>query len=688
MDRKTGVVVPLAALWTKECPAVGEFTALKKFADFCKKAGFGVIQLLPVNDTGTQSSPYSGLSAYALHPMYISIKALPEFEDAFANDKAFAAAYKKFEKNFKYAPRYNYNDVTNEKISLLHLLWNYLNKKMNPKKKDSETDKFAIAMNKEIDDFVKANRWVIPYAVYKNLKDAAMQASWKEWDPNLQHLDEKQIKLRWDNKALKASHNFFVWCQIRGGQQFKEAADYVKKQGIVLKGDIPILMNDDSCDAWAYPQFFNQELRAGSPPDGENPVGQNWGFPTYNWKNLAADNYSWWKERIKCAAQYYSAFRIDHVLGFFRIWSINDGDSTAYLGHSEPCRKISRDELHGLGFDDGKINWLAEPHISTGEIENITWNHDEAVAVLSKVCNRIGDQELWNFKPEIKTDKQIYTQCFFAENGDKDGAIKHKLSEKWRDRALIKMGDNEFVRVWRCENSTAWNSLRDDEKWRLKDLFNRTEAEEEQLWKQQAYETLSMITKTADMTACAEDLGVNLKVMPEVLQSLNIMSLRVVRWSRNWREGGSPYYVLQDFPHLSVTTTSVHDSSTLRQWWCQEKDSVQAYLNMWQWADKHRLQEEVSWGDANAPFTPDTANFMLKSSACTGSAWFVNPLQDYLYLDGNYYLEDMDAERINVPGSVNEFNWTYRLPVSVEDLLKNKEIINKINTIAQIHDRA
>ena len=257
MDRKTGVVVPLAALWTKECPAVGEFTALKKFADFCKKAGFGVIQLLPVNDTGTQSSPYSGLSAYALHPMYISIKALPEFEDAFANDKTFAAAYKKFEKNFKYAPRYNYNDVTNEKISLLHLLWNYLNKKMNPKKKDSETDKFALAMNKEIDDFVKANRWVIPYAVYKNLKDAAMQASWKEWDPNLQHLDEKQIKLRWDNKALKASHNFFVWCQIRGGQQFKEAADYVKKQGIVLKGDIPILMNDDSCDAWAYPQYFN-----------------------------------------------------------------------------------------------------------------------------------------------------------------------------------------------------------------------------------------------------------------------------------------------------------------------------------------------------------------------------------------------------------------------------------------------
>lgn len=688
MERKTGVVVPLAALYTEECQAVGEFTALKKFADFCKKSGFGVIQLLPLNDTGTQSSPYSGLSAFALHPLYINIEALPEFDEALKKDKAFASAYKSFKKEFKYKSRFDYEKLNNEKIKLLHLIYSYLDKSLNPKKKSASQQEVTAPnpLIKEMDKFTDENPWIIEYAVYKNLKDIAMQASWKEWDENFQHLSKSQIKTRWNNKALKTSHNFFVWCQLRAAEQFKDAADYVRSLGITLKGDIPILMNEDSADAWAWPEYFNQTQKAGSPPDGENPVGQNWGFPTYNWDNLAKDNYSWWKSRVKTASQYYSAFRIDHVLGFFRIWAINNADTSAYLGHTSPCRMFTRDDLHSLGFDDGRIKWLSEPHIATSVIEDITWNHEQAVNVLEKVCTRIGNEELWNFKEDLKGDKEIFNQSFFPEDKEKDDRIKYVLSEKWRDRALIKQSDIEFTKVWKCEDSTAWKSLNDDEKNRLYGLFNRCESEENTLWKDQAEKTLGAITGETDMTACAEDLGVNLPVLPEVLGKLNILSLRVIRWNRWWDNPGQPYAPYNQYPLLSVATTSVHDSSTLRQWWSTEKDSVNAYINMWNSNDKKGLFNNSTPVNSAMEFDAQVADFCLESSALCKSAWFINPLQDYLYLNQKYYLKNMDDERINIPGSVNDFNWTYRLPVSVEELLKDEELISKIKTIVKIHN--
>ena len=376
MERKTGVVIPLSAIYTKESAAIGDFLALKQFADFCKQCGFSIIQLLPVNDTGTQSSPYSGLSAFALHPMYIRLDALPEFADAVKSSRNFSSAYKTFKKTFVYAERFSYEQITTEKIKLLHLLYTIIEKKVSPKKTKANPnpdESYGKKFNEELDAFIEENPWVISYSVFKNLKDDHLQASWKEWEADKQNLDKKQIETRWNNKALKSSHNFFVWCQMRASEQFKEAADYVKSLGITLKGDIPILMNEDSADCWAFKDYFNQEIRAGSPPDGENPLGQNWGFPTYNWANIAKDDFSWWKDRVRLASKYYGAFRIDHILGFFRIWAVNSKESSAFLGHTEPFCTFTRQNLRDIGFDDSRIRWLSKPHISTGLIEDITY---------------------------------------------------------------------------------------------------------------------------------------------------------------------------------------------------------------------------------------------------------------------------------------------------------------------------
>ncbi|MBS7242581.1 MAG: 4-alpha-glucanotransferase [Treponema sp.] len=670
MKKRTGIVVPISALYTKDCPSCGDFLALKDLADFCEKAGFSIVQLLPVNDTGTQSSPYSGLSAFALHPLFIRINALPEFAAAMKGNKAFATAYKAFEKEFGYKKRFDYDAVLGEKTKLLHLLFNYI------EKKNSKDEAEANKLNKELAKFVRSNQWIIPYAVFKNIKDENMQASWKSWDESIQKLSYDQIKLKWQNKAKKSSHDFFVWCQLRASEQFKEGAESLRAKKIILKGDIPILMNEDSVDCWTYPEFFRQELRAGSPPDGGNPMGQNWGFPTYDWDRLEADEFTWWKDRIKTSAQYYDAFRIDHILGFFRIWASKENETTAYLGHTIPYADFTRKTLNELGFDDDRIKWISEPHIPTGTIENITWNHDEATAVLEKVCDRVKTEELWTFKKEIDGDKEIYAMNFFEDEG-KNNAVKNALAEKWRDRSLIQIKKDRFIKVYAFENSTAWKTLSGEEQEKLRKLFEEIEVKENKLWEKQATTTLSAIVHASDMIPCAEDLGVNLPVMPEVLKKLDILSLKVIRWTRQWDKPGQPYIPFTDYPELSVATTSVHDSSTLRQWWNQEKDSVWAFINSVECENKP---------DGNSAFTPEIAEFILRSLASCKSALLINPLQDYLFLEHSFYLENEDDERINIPGSVNTFNWTYRIPVTIEEMSGNKGLLNKIKTIVETHD--
>ena len=680
LERKTGVVIPLASLYDESECAIGDFLSLKPFTDFCSKCGFTLIQLLPVNDTGTQSSPYSGLSANALHPLYIRISSLPEFEAAFAQDKSFASAYRAFGKAFKKAAnRFDYDKILAEKTRLLHLLYTFIEKKY-----AKEGTAQGTALTKSMNSFIRANKWVIPYAVYKNLKDVHSQASWKEWAPELQNLTREQIQLRWNNRALKSSHNFFVWCQMRASEQFAEASDYAKQKGIILKGDIPILMNEDSADAWAYKDFFDHSKRAGAPPSGDSPMGQNWGFPTYNWSMMAADNYGWWKERVQNASRYYGAFRIDHVLGFFRIWAVDEKESTAFLGHTEPYNSISREKFYAAGFDEGRLHWISEPHIPTGLIEDITWNHDEAHKMLSLVAEQIGCEELWNFKKEIKSDAQIYAQ-HFCDDEEKDMRVKNALCIKWRDRSLLQIEKDHFVKVWSYSASSAWQTLSWEEKQKLEELFAENDKTEGALWKQQALDVLTPIVNASDMVPCAEDLGAAFEAVPEVLSLLGINSLCVIRWCRDWAKEGQPFVPFAQYRKESVATTSVHDSSTLRQWWNDEKDGVRAYLNLWNDGDKNPLFESATPIHADDQFSPDVALFLLQSAADCASAWYINPLQDYLFLDENYYLENPNDERINVPGSVNNFNWTYRMPVSIQALSKNEAIISKIQGIVSKH---
>ena len=659
-EKMTGTVVPLGALYTKENAVIGEFPDLVPFAEFCKASGLSIIQLLPVNDTGTQSSPYSGLSAFALHPIYIRIKDVPSFETLYKDNEKFKKEYDSFIEKNPYVLRYKYDSVLTGKIRLLQLIYEQSDICKNGKPTE------------ELSKWIKANGWVKTYAVYKNMKLHYQQASWKTWIENDRTKSKEEILELWNTKAFEKEHLFFAWVQMIAAGQFKAAVDEVHKMGILIKGDMPILMNEDSCDAWAYPQFFNQNLRAGSPADGDNPSGQNWGFPTYNWKNLKAENYSWWKDRLKFAEKYYDAYRLDHILGFYRIWAIPSGDCNALNGHTEPYAFIKRDELYEAAFDDNRIRWLSQPHIPTGVVEDITWNHDVAVKILSLLCDRVGNEELWLFKKTVEGSQQIWDTSFNDIcNQDAAFRIKEKLVKYWSDRTLIEIAKNKFIPLWTYSKSTSWGTLNENEKASLQKMFESLDEKNNKLWKKQADEIFAAITAGLKMVPCGEDLGVNIPCVPEVMKKNNILGLRVIRWCRNWGAEGQPYEDFDAYEPLSVATTSVHDSTTVRQWWQDEKQSVKAFIQ----ANPDFKASE------NDEFSPEIAQSYMKTCAKAKSIWYISPLQDFLYMKKKYWLKESADERINIPGTVTEFNWTYRLPCTVEDLLGDNELIKKIRDI-------
>ncbi|MBR5647095.1 MAG: 4-alpha-glucanotransferase [Treponema sp.] len=682
----TGVAVPLGALYTKENPVIGEFADLVPFAKVCKEAGLGIIQLLPVNDTGTQSSPYSGLSAFALHPIYIRIKDIPGFDDLYKSDAKFKKAYDDFIAANAYTLRYDYDSILNTKTSLLMKLY------------DSSQVGKSGTPDEALESWIKSNSWIKTYAVYKNLKWNYMQASWKSWHEDDKEITAEQITKRWNTKAFKKEHLFYAWCQMLAAGQFEAAVAEVHKMGLLLKGDMPILMNEDSCDAWAYPEFFNHDLRAGSPSDGENPAGQNWGFPTYNWKNLKAQDYSWWKQRLKTASRYYDAYRLDHILGFFRIWAIPSTDCNALTGHTEPYASFKIDDLYELGFDDDRIRWLSRPHIPTSAVEDITWNREVAHKILETCCTQIENEELWLFDNSIKGNAQLAKlnlTAFVDEPAQEK--IRQKLSEYWSNRTLLEVSKNKFIPLWTYNQSTSWQSLNVTEKTALEELFTQLGKKNTSLWKKQADEIFNAITSGLKMIPCGEDLGVGISCVPETMKKHNILGLRVVRWCREWSEEGQPYVPFKNYEPLSVTTTSVHDSSTIREWWETEKQSAEAFIkaNPAAFGLKEdaegplfdKPENEISQGAktlAQQEFSPELAQTILKVSSTSASQWFIPPLQDFLYMEKSFWLPKASDERINIPGTVTKFNWTYRMPCAVEELAKDDELIQKITSLSRV----
>lgn len=347
-----GTAVPVFSLRSKEGFGVGEFRDLKKLVDWAASTGQSIIQLLPVNDTTRSGSwqdsyPYSAISSFALHPQFICLEA--------AGLKA-TAAYRALRDELNSLPAIDYERVNAEKNRLLHVLF--------------ERDGASTIESAPYKEFVKENKeWLMPYAVFCALRDSLGTADFSKWGKYAKY---SESKMRAYVREHKAETDFYCFTQYHLDLQLKDAHDYARSKGVCFKGDLPIGISRDSVDAWCYPELFNMDSQAGAPPDFFSKDGQNWGFPTYNWESMAKDNYRWWRVRLGKMAEYFDAFRIDHVLGFFRIWEIPVPEKSGLMGHFNPAMPYSASEIShfpikGLFLEDPRRKGFYHPAIGARE---------------------------------------------------------------------------------------------------------------------------------------------------------------------------------------------------------------------------------------------------------------------------------------------------------------------------------
>ena len=384
--RGAGVAVPVFSLRSENSFGVGEFTDLKLLADWGKKAGLKLIQLLPINDTSATHSwrdsyPYAAISAFALHPIYLNLAAV-----AGSENKKLLAELEPERRRLNALAAVDYEAAMQAKLGFL--------------KKIFPSQKAATFSSTEYKKFFAENKaWLAPYAAFCFLRDKFGTSDFSRW-PEHSTFDEKTISALVENNDDLSFH-FFL--QFHLHRQLLDATTHIHAAGLVLKGDIAIGVYRHGADTWQQPELFHLDMQAGAPPDPFSATGQNWGFPTYNWPRMADDGFAWWKQRLTQMDCYFDAFRIDHILGFFRIWSNPAHAVEGILGHFVPAIPVELDEFsaRGITFDWDR---LMQPFITDAVLAEMFGNDADFVRHEFLTANGDGHYSL---KPEFATQRQV-----------------------------------------------------------------------------------------------------------------------------------------------------------------------------------------------------------------------------------------------------------------------------------------
>jgi 4-alpha-glucanotransferase len=299
-----GINLPLSALHSNQSCGIGEFLDLILLVDWCKQIGFDVIQLLPLTDTGDDPSPYFSLSSCALNPLFLSLRQLPHLQPS-----ALLGELSAFNKTERIA----FHEVQSRKLVFLRRYF----EEIGP----------LLVSEKEYQIFLSKEPWLESYALFKTLKEKITKNHWLTWPTELQH---PSAELR--RELLERYHHevtFHCVLQYLAANQLMRVKNYANSREILLMGDLPFLISPDSCDVWENLDEFDLELSVGAPPDLYNREGQLWGFPLLRWETMESKQHQWWQLRLHYASHFYDLIRIDHVLGFFRIWAIPIGCSSS-----------------------------------------------------------------------------------------------------------------------------------------------------------------------------------------------------------------------------------------------------------------------------------------------------------------------------------------------------------------------
>ncbi len=647
-----GTVVPVFSLRSEGSFGVGDFGDLKLMIDWVASTGQRALQVLPINDTtmtGTwvDSYPYKSISIYALHPQFTDLRQLPALED-----KQRAGEFEALRKELNSFPQIDYERVNNAKLEYLRLLF-------------AQTGA-EVLKSDEFKEFFNTNKhWLVPYAAFCHYRDLYGTAVFSMWpDHHTLPTDEAEAMGNPRTKAYKEVA-FWYYVQFNLDKQMRAAHEHALEKHVVLKGDIPIGISRDGIEAWVEPKYFNLNGQAGAPPDAFSTNGQNWGLPTYNWDALLADDCTWWVKRFRKMAQYFDAYRIDHVLGFFRIWEIPIEAVHGLLGHFSPALGMTADEIRGYGLN------FQEEHMTTPFIAD--WVLDR---VFGKWANLVREtyvdrahDDIYHMKPEFDTQRKI-EQAFEGRTSDDDIWIRDGLMALISDVLFVRdhKNPNVFHPRISVQFDFVYEALYDNDKQAFNRLYNDYYyRRNNDFWYGEAMKKLPKLVQATRMLVCAEDLGMVPDCVPWVMNELRILSLEIQSMPK---DSHLKFGNLSANPYRSVATISTHDMATLRQWWDEDWDQTQQYYN------------QVLWrGDAAPhPLPGWLASDIVRNHLNSPSMLCLLSLQDWLAMDEQLRLPDADAERINVPSNPRHY-WRYRMHMTIERLMGETAFNDKINAL-------
>jgi 4-alpha-glucanotransferase len=329
-NRQAGILIPAFSPRRKGDLGIGDTLALRAWIDWAASHGVSFIQLLPINESGTEESPYSAISSVALDPIYLAIEVgeipcLSEGDLAEAREHLGPALG---------AAQVNYPAVRQAKRALLERAWSLF---------DLADERYG----REFSAFKeKEAEWLDDYCLFRWLMEHHGEALvWDHWPPscstpeNARHYFA-QLRVR-DSSAIDDRIDFFAFVQWLCFRQWRALRRHADSRQVKLMGDVPIGISWHSCDVFFNRDEFHLNWCGGSPSEGQSQSdpffqqwGQNWGVPLYRWDHMKTNGFWWWKKRIERLTEIFEMFRLDHILGFYRIYAFpwRPESNAAFLG--------------------------------------------------------------------------------------------------------------------------------------------------------------------------------------------------------------------------------------------------------------------------------------------------------------------------------------------------------------------
>lgn len=654
-----GCVIPVFSLRSEYSMGVGDFGDLLTLIRWASEVGMKAVQLLPINDTTRtghwqDSYPYNGISVFALHPLYLDMS-------PWKNTSIYATFAHRGEE-LNHLPMLDYEQAFALKIDFLKEIFKAEGKK---------------TMSKStFRTFVNENQhWLPTYAAFCTLRDYYHTADFRTWPANAPKATDAE-KLPTLLPELKTQYNFHIFTQYLLHEQMLKVHEEARQLGVIIKGDIPIGISRDSVPAWADGRLFHFDGQAGAPPDDFAVHGQNWGFPTYNWEEMAKDGYHWWRNRLKHMERYFDAYRIDHVLGFFRIWEVPTNQVYGLLGQFRPALPYTIEEIRDFGFQ-ANVQELRVPFVTferAKTLERETGNTAFIRTYLERIPN--GYVLKRDFRSQRYTEQTVH-----------DETTRKALLDLACEVMFIP--DNSHPELFHprvmARNSHRYQLLSSTDRQAFDHLHDHFFYERNnQFWADEAMKKVPAVTSSSDtlhptlqlfplagmgMLPCAEDLGMVPASVKGVLERLQILSLEIQRMPKAY---GLRFGHLADNPYLSVATIATHDMPPLRLWWTENAQQTQDFWNQ-------ALHHE---GTAPVEATPEVCEEIIRQHLQSPSMLCLLALQDWLSISSKLRSTHPEEEQINVPANPHQY-WRYRMHITLDTLLQSSGFNDKVRNLIE-----